>query len=207
MRSAPRLLDPLRRDGDLLAAAPRLARLFGEHAPSLRAALDAGARVIAGGAAALAASPFGIAQLQGAALRGPFDAAFPVLDDRDLGTAPRVSGGSFADGSAAAIGLFGVEAIVRLAGALSAATGISTLSAARLPAVVVPALLAACRDEALRQGEDPAGLARALLRDAAGFAAAPHAMRIALAAGWTVAVEEGAGHAAAERQAEAGGLA
>ncbi len=104
MASTPGLLDPLCRDGPLLAAAPRLARLFGEHAPSLRAALDAGARVIAGGAAALAASPFGAA---------------------------------------------------------------------------------------LRQGEDRAGLARSLLRDASRFAAVPHAVRIATAAGWAPAAEGG----------------
>lgn len=201
----PRLLDALRRDGALLAAAPRIARVLGERAGATRAALDLTARVLAGGAGRLASSPFGTARLFDEALNGPFDAGQPAFDDVDLGAAPRVAGAAFGAGSDAAVRLFGVEPLARLAGEVSAATGLSTLSAARLSAMVMPVLIAACRHAVLRSGEDAAGLARALIREAATFGAAPHARRVALAAGW---IEASAGPAeVGPRDASAGPVA
>ena len=76
-----------------------------------------------------------------------------------LAAAPRIAGAAFGAGSDAAVRLFGVESLARLAGEVSAATGLSTLSVARLSAMVMPVLLAACRDTVLRAGEDAAGLA------------------------------------------------
>ena len=105
-----------------------------------------------------------------------------------LAAAPRIAGAAFGAGSDAAVRLFGVESLARLAGEVSAATGLSTLSVARLSAMVMPVLLAACRDTVLRAGEDAAGLARALIRETARFSAAPHARRVALGAGWIEAL-------------------
>ncbi|RPH43919.1 MAG: hypothetical protein EHM87_12220 [Burkholderiales bacterium] len=184
MTPPARPLDALRRNGMLMAAAPRIGSYLGERAGATRAALDLTARVVAGGAAVLASSPFGAARLRDEALGGPFDAGRPAFDD-PFGVPPSACGATLGDGSAAAVGLFGVAALARLAGEVAAVTGLSTLSAARLPALVVPVLLAACRVEALRVGGDTAALARAVIQDGSRFAAAPHARRVALGAGWT----------------------
>lgn len=148
--------------GPVARAAPHVALMLNERLPAVRLALDATLRVLYLRAVEQVVSPFGAASWLEAVCTGPFD---PDLDlfEVDSDGLVRVVGGTLTDGSYWAVRTYGVEPLVGLATAVSVATGIADTSAARLPALGVPWLLAACAAEVREQGMDAVRLAAALI--------------------------------------------
>lgn len=146
----------------LRTIAPRIAHLLREPVDPVDTAFDATVRVLAAMAAERAASPFGTAELMRAVTESPYDAGAAPVEFLDCGEA-RVAGAPVGDGSAWAIRCFGLEPLARLASAIASAVPVSTSSAARLPSIATPLLLAALRHEVAVHRLDAAGLAALLI--------------------------------------------
>lgn len=174
----PALLD----DDTLDTIAPALAALMREAHEPVRDGLDAALRTLAAHAERMARGQFSTATLHCAALGAPFDPALaPVAMDPD--GLPSLFGRSLSDGSARAVGAFGIEPVARLASGLARVLPLGTEASARLPGVAAAVLLVAWGEAIREEGLDPAGFGALLQATSPLLTASLLTLRIATAAG------------------------